>query len=171
MIADFSWPRRLLLAVPLMLAGAGRSSAAEPTDFERDVLPLLRKSCIACHNASAAEADLVLETPRQILAGGISGPAVLPGNGEASPLYRLAAHLDEPTMPPDDNDRAAARLSAEQAAVIKRWIDEGAKGDVRATAAMLWQPPADRVRPIYGLAVSPDGRLVAAGREIGRAHV
>jgi WD40 repeat protein len=164
MIASARWIFRLLLAGLIVAIAAGPLAAAESTDFQRDVLPLLRTSCIACHNASAAEADLILETPRQILAGGISGPAVLPGNGEASPLYRLAAHLDEPTMPPDDNDRAAPRLSAAQAEVIKRWIDEGAKGDVRPTAALRWQPPAAVVRPIYGLAVSPDGRLVAAGQ-------
>ena len=86
MIASARWIPRLLLAGLIVAIAAGPLAAAEPTDFQQDVLPLLRTSCIACHHASAAEADLILETPQQILAGGISGPAVLPGNGEASPL-------------------------------------------------------------------------------------
>ncbi len=155
------WPSLLGM---LFVAGGSLSASAEPTDFQRDVLPLLRKNCIACHNASTAEGDLILETPQQILAGGLSGPAVLPGNGEASPLYRLAAHLDEPTMPPEGNDRNAARLSEDQVAVIKRWIDEGAKGEVIPTAEIVWQPPAVAAKPIYGIAVSPDGRSIAVGR-------
>ena len=48
-------------------------------DFEKEVLPILRKKCLACHNTTEAESDLVLETPQTILKGGSDGPAVVAG--------------------------------------------------------------------------------------------
>ncbi|MGH7918171.1 MAG: hypothetical protein ACREQE_11925, partial [Candidatus Binataceae bacterium] len=38
-----------------------------PVDFEKEVLPLLKRSCVACHNATKAESGLVLETPQSII--------------------------------------------------------------------------------------------------------
>jgi WD40 repeat protein len=140
---------------------------ARAVDFESDVLPIFRRSCLACHNAARAEGDLVLETPARILAGGASGPAVLPGKGEESLLFRVAAHSDDPVMPPDGNDRAAPRLSAPQLGIVRAWIDAGAKGEVRGTRPLVWQPPAADRRPVHAVAVSPDGGLVAAGRADG----
>jgi len=148
------------------LAGAPRAAVApgRPVDFEADVLPIFRRSCLACHNASRGEGDLVLETPARILAGGASGPAVLPGKGEESPLVRLAAHRDEPVMPPDDNDRAAPRLTAAELGIVSAWIDAGAKGEVRGGRPLVWQPPAADRQPVHAVAVSADGLVVAAGR-------
>src|SRR6516165_6232872 len=57
---------------------------ANQVDFEKEVLPILSHSCLACHNRSKAKAKLVLETPAEILKGGDSGPAVVPGKGAAS---------------------------------------------------------------------------------------
>src|SRR6185437_12823924 len=48
----------------------------EPVDFQKDVLPILKKSCLACHNATQKESDLVLESPQSILKGGASGSAI-----------------------------------------------------------------------------------------------
>src|SRR4051812_21202494 len=50
-----------------------------PIDFEAEVLPILKKNCIACHNHASKKGDLILETPQTILAGGSSGSAVEPG--------------------------------------------------------------------------------------------
>src|SRR3989442_14679405 len=49
----------------------------KPVDFEAEVLPALRRNCIACHNSTKSENHLVLETPQTILKGGDSGPAVV----------------------------------------------------------------------------------------------
>src|SRR5262245_66416939 len=48
-----------------------------PVDFNRDVLPLLKRSCLACHNATTSESRLVLDTPATIAKGGDSGPALV----------------------------------------------------------------------------------------------
>ena len=52
---------------------------AEPVNFARDVLPIFRSNCVACHNAKESKAGLVLETPKSIRTGGESGPAAIPG--------------------------------------------------------------------------------------------
>src|SRR5207249_9855082 len=75
----------------------------EPVDFEREILPVLKNNCLACHNQTKAKADLVLETPQTILKGGENGPAVVPGKSAASLLLKVAAHQEKPFMPPKDN--------------------------------------------------------------------
>src|SRR5436309_2666889 len=57
-------------------------------DFQADVLPILKRNCLACHNATDAEGDLVLETPATISKGGESGPAVVPKKGLESYLIK-----------------------------------------------------------------------------------
>lgn len=61
---------------------------AGPVDFQKEVLPLLRHNCIACHNSAKAENHLVLETPQSILKGGESGAAVVPKQSGDSLLLR-----------------------------------------------------------------------------------
>ncbi len=46
----------------------------KPVDFEQEILPILSKKCLACHNATTHESGLSLETPQTILKGGDSAP-------------------------------------------------------------------------------------------------
>ena len=82
-----------------------------PVNFEKEILPLLAKNCVACHNAKKAENALVLETPQTILKGGDSGPAVVADKSGESLLLKAAAHLEDPIMPPADNNVGAVALS------------------------------------------------------------
>src|SRR5579859_6939160 len=138
-----------------------------PVDFEKEVLPILNHSCLACHNRSNAKARLVLETPADILKGGDSGPAMSPGKGTASLLLKAAAHsadVDSP-MPPPHNAVSAPDLNPEQLGLIRLWIDQGATGEVRGTTADLnWVALNPSVQPVYAVAVTPDGQLAACGR-------
>src|SRR4051794_27222552 len=114
------------LAATLTLAAfvsgfASRASAAPiaiaevkhegPVDFEKEILPIFRRSCLACHNATEAEGKFVLETPQTILKGGSEGPAVIAGKGAESLLIKMASHQKEPFMPPPDNDVKAKPLT------------------------------------------------------------
>jgi WD40 repeat protein len=137
----------------------------KPVDFEAEVLPVLRRNCIACHNSTKSENHLVVETPQTILKGGDSGPAVTPKKSSESLLLKAAAHLDEPTMPPPDNNVKAMPLSPDELGLIKLWIDQGAGGQVNASAAPLkWQKLPPTVSPILAAAIAPDGQTVACGR-------
>src|SRR5579864_8345385 len=88
-------------SAPIAIAELKRD---KPVDFESEVLPVLRKNCIACHNGAKSENHLILETPQSILKGGDSGPAVVAKKSGESLLLKAAAHLDDPTMPPPDNN-------------------------------------------------------------------
>src|SRR5882762_6086821 len=56
--------------------------------FEADVLPILKRNCLACHNATDAEGDLVLETPATIAKGGEHGDAVVKGKPAESLIVK-----------------------------------------------------------------------------------
>jgi len=137
----------------------------EPVDFESEVLPLLKRSCLACHNATDAESELVLETPQTILKGGASGEVITAGSGAESYLLEVAAGLSEPVMPPPENDVEAPPLSSEELGLLKLWIDQGAKGSVSdRQQSITWQPLPPGVNPIYAVALSGDAQYVACGR-------
>ncbi|MCH2126446.1 MAG: hypothetical protein MK165_16770 [Pirellulaceae bacterium] len=136
-----------------------------PVDFEKDILPIFRKNCLACHNATEAESGLILETPASILEGGNEGPAVVAGNSAESLLLQLSARERESFMPPEDNDVGAMHLTSQELGLIKLWINEGAKGEVRGTSGVpQWQPLPAGINPIFAVAISPDGQYAAAGR-------
>ncbi len=142
--------------------------------FQKDVLPVFRKKCLACHNATDQEASLVLETPKSILAGGDSGPSFVPGKPDDSLLFIVARHADEPIMPPEDNDVDAANLTPVELAKLKSWIRQGAKDDTPAgDSAISWQTLPSGSHPIYALSMSLDGQYVAAARanEVTIYHV
>src|SRR5437868_7796342 len=98
-------------AAPIDIAEVKRDGEV---DFEKDILPIFRRNCLACHSATEAQSDLVLESPQTILKGGAEGPAVVAGKGSDSRLMKLASHQKEPFMPPPDNDVKAKPRSEER---------------------------------------------------------
>src|SRR6266849_1534190 len=81
------------------------------------------KRCSQCHGPTLQMSKLNLTTREGILKGGENGPAVVPGNAEASPLYRRVAGLQTPAMPM----APVPALNAQEVALLKDWIDQGAK--------------------------------------------
>jgi WD40 repeat protein len=148
-------------AAPLSIAPLNRTT---PVNFEHEILPFLKQNCLACHNQTKAKADLILETPQTILKGGESGPAVVPGKPDESLLLDAAAHEKKPFMPPADNKVNASDLTADQLALLKLWIEQGATGEVRGAHSIVWRSLSEKVRPILSLAVTPDGQFAACGR-------
>jgi WD40 repeat protein len=136
-----------------------------PVDFEREVLPLFQRSCLACHNRTDHKAGLVLETPQTIAEGGRHGAAVVPGKSTESLLMASAARKEKPFMPPKNNKASAPALTSQELGLVKLWIDEGAKGTVsRSGSQVAWSAVAKRVRPIYSAAITEDARLIACSR-------
>lgn len=136
-----------------------------PVDFQKEILPILQKKCLACHNATDAESDLVLENPQSILKGGAEGPSVVAGKAADSLLLKLASRQQEPVMPPDDNKVGARPVTPEELGLIKLWIEQGAMGMGAGGAEPIkWQPLPPGVNPIYAVAMSPDGQWAAASR-------
>ena len=101
------------------MTGVGAESSSEKVSFET-VQPILRKHCVRCHNEDQPRGDLVLTSLDKVLAGSSSGPVVIPGKLDESPLYTLTAHLDTPKMPPNKPQIPQRELNA-----IERWIVSG----------------------------------------------
>ncbi|HYH64498.1 MAG TPA: PSD1 and planctomycete cytochrome C domain-containing protein [Urbifossiella sp.] len=114
---------RWALAAVACLA-ACRGGTAAPVDYAREVKPLLRERCYACHGALKQKGKLRLDTVALMTAGGRSGPAVKAGDPAGSPLVaRVCDPDDAARMPPEGK-----RLTPEQVTTLKTWVAEGAKG-------------------------------------------
>ena len=110
----------------VMWAAAMTAAAAEPVDFARDVLPILKTRCFECHDGRKQVSGLRLDVRAKAIADGESGAAgLVVGSPDKSEILRRVV-TDDPDerMPPDD----AKPLAAAEVAVLRRWIAEGAKG-------------------------------------------
>jgi len=146
---------------PIAIARIERKT---PIDFEKEILPILKNNCLACHNKTTTKAELILETPQDILKGGESGKAVVPKRSGDSLLMKIASHQMKPTMPPRNNKVGAVDLTQEELGLIKLWIDQGAKGEVHGSGPIIWQPLPDGLNPIYAVALTGDGQFAACAR-------
>lgn len=101
--------------------------AEEPqVAFGRDVLPILSKSCFACHgpDEGVREAGLRLDIEAEAKRRGESGAAIVAGDPGASEMIaRLTSSDPELVMPPPDFER---RVSTEEIETLRRWISQGA---------------------------------------------
>jgi WD40 repeat protein len=157
-----AWTAETPVKSALAVAELKRES---PVDFEREILPIFRNNCLACHNTTKAKASLNLETPKLILKGGDNGPGVQAGRAAESLIFKAAAHLDpELIMPPKDNKANASNLSPEQLALLKLWIEQGAKGEVHTSTTVHWLENPPVLDPVLALDITADGQFAACSR-------
>ncbi len=134
-----------------------------PVEFARDVAPILRNNCVACHNATTNENDLILETAAQAIKGGSEGPAVVAGQPDASLLYKVAAG-SEPSMPPLPNDVNAKALTPAELGILRQWIVEGAKAGGSGSKTITWGPINKQLKAVYSVAYDEALGTIAASR-------
>ncbi|MGL4554438.1 MAG: c-type cytochrome domain-containing protein, partial [Gemmataceae bacterium] len=133
-----------------------------PVIYEKEVEPILVNKCAFCHSGTIKEGKFDLTSYDTMMRGGKRGPSIIPGKGAESLLVKLSKKEIRPYMPPKSEDP----LTGPELALIKLWIDQGAKpptGLREAIKVVLKAPPAI-VTPVLGVAVSPDKKTVAAGR-------
>jgi hypothetical protein len=108
----------LLFAVPL-------AAADKPVDYTREIRPILANSCLACHGPDerVRKAKLRLDVREEAVK-----KAIVPGKGAESPfIERVTSRDPDEVMPPAHAKKPA--ITPQQAELLKRWIDEGAKYD------------------------------------------
>src|SRR5215203_4685114 len=105
----------------LVLAVALNPARASEELFAQRVAPLLSRSCLGCHDSAMKRGGLDLSTAKSALAGGDDGPVIAPGSGARSKLVQFVSGA-KPRMP-----RGGPKLTDAEVALLKRWIDEGAK--------------------------------------------
>ncbi|WP_435016298.1 PSD1 and planctomycete cytochrome C domain-containing protein [Tundrisphaera sp. TA3] len=147
-------------------ARAGGEDASSEAFFELKVRPVLARSCVKCHGERKGSGGLRLDSREAILAGGDSGPAVLPGDPGSSLLIRAIGHRDDDLkMPPD------TPLSRAQQDDLAAWVAAGApwpKGlaarPIEGAGHWAFEPLRGILPPEdpSGWATQPIDRLIAA---------
>lgn len=121
--------RGLVLVLVLGLATDSPSVQAEEAAsaeaiafFEKEIRPILVRRCYECHSAEAKtlQAGLRVDSRAAMLAGGDSGPAIVPGQAEASLLIEAVQFGDGLQMPPE------GKLPAAEIALLTEWVGRGA---------------------------------------------
>ena len=118
-------------ALLLGLASALAAQSPEIEFFERRIRPVLVDRCETCHSSQVAEpmGGLRVDTRDGLLAGGLSGPALVPGSPERSLVIRALGYLDPVLkMPP------TGKLPDRVVEDFMTWIESGAP-DPRSSPA------------------------------------
>ena len=101
----------------------------EPVLYDKDIEPIFVNKCAFCHSGNIKEGKLDMATHETLMKGGKKGPSIIPGKADESILYKLSAKVMRPAMPPKSEDP----LTPEELALIKLWIDQGAKAPSAAS--------------------------------------
>jgi len=102
------------------LAALSAQTAEDVEFFEKEVRPIFATQCQACHSAQIKTAELDLSSAEGFLAGGASGPLVVPDNPSESRLLKVVSYEERLKMPP------MGKLEPEQIASLEEWIERGA---------------------------------------------
>jgi mono/diheme cytochrome c family protein len=100
-------------------------AATHPVDFGREIKPILEASCVKCHGRGRDKGDFNLDSLQNLLTGGESGPAIVPGASTESILIELVAGVDPEYVMP----QKGKRLTPAEVGLLRAWIDQGAKWD------------------------------------------
>ena len=95
-----------------------------------EIRSLLDSACVSCHSGAQAAGGLSLDSPAGMAKGGKSGAVIVPGNASASPLFQRVVSSDRAVRMP----LGITPLRAEQIAMLRKWIDDGAVWPVVAEA-------------------------------------
>lgn len=114
-----------LVTQPSSVYANDAAADAPKIDFQKQIKPLFQAKCYSCHGRESQEGGFRLDLKSRALEGGDSGLAITPGNSHKSELYhRIAGTGDGEKMPPEGE---GTPLSPAELALVKRWIDQGAK--------------------------------------------
>jgi len=111
-------PQDLISVVPGPVNGGSNEVC-----FQSDILPLFQSNCAksGCHDAASNKEGYTLDSYANIIRRGVK-----PGSATSSKIYKVLFETGGDKMPPAPN----ADLTAQQKALIGRWINEGAKNTI-----------------------------------------
>ena len=128
----------MCLAIAATLCGTWQPLHAEDrrdpaaVDYQKQVKPILRQHCWACHGALKHEAGLRLDAAQLIRKGSDDRPVLVAGQPKKSLLWqKVTARLPD-RMPPEGKPLSASELDT-----LKDWISQGAHSPKNE------QPPTD----------------------------
>lgn len=112
--------------------------------------PILSTHCSSCHNKSKRKGDLLMLTHADLMKGGESGPALVPGNAAESDMIKriLLPEDHDDHMPPEGK----LQLTEDDIALLIWWVEEDAPLDKRIAEVDV---PEDIQKLLHKL-VDPD---------------
>ena len=151
-----------LIALTALLGATvlGQSPSTDPAAgleyFEQRIRPVLVEHCHECHSASAkkVQGGLRMDSRADLIAGGDSGPALVPGKPEESLLIRAVDHTERDLAMPSKRPQLPTQVRRD----LARWVSAGAPWPAGQTSdnptnerfdlegrrkarAWLWEPP------------------------------
>ncbi len=124
---------KALTFLPLSLVLSLIGSAAEETDFDRNIKPLLEANCSQCHSERTKTSGFAITNLEAVVAGGNRhGRAVIPGKPADSPLVKALRGGIAPKMP------LGRSLPDGDIARVEKWIQAMKPVAASATGQWLW---------------------------------
>jgi hypothetical protein len=122
---------------PSPTPSAAPFAAGNASFFEQRILPVLQDKCFNCHQAGRkTKGGLAVDSHAALIAGGETGPALVPGDAAKSLLYISMTYADrDMQMPPRE------QLSPAVLADFKKWIEMGAPFSSSSAAVATAAPP------------------------------
>jgi len=96
------------------------ATAEQTTFFETSIRPVLSASCLGCHGKEVQLGGLRLDSREAIMKGGLSGPAIVPGDPEKSLLIQAIRQTGKLKMP------QGGKLDAPKIAAFEAWVKASA---------------------------------------------
>lgn len=162
------WQRGGLVLLVLLAFSTVAADEPAAVSFSREVAPLLREHCLACHNPRKAEGGYRVDTFATLAAAGDSGlpPLTAEGDDVVELVRRITAADASERMPAETSP-----LDPSVVDVFTRWVAAGAAFDGADPAMSLSQviPPPEypaapatypSFLPVTALAFSADGSLL-----------
>ena len=113
--------------------GADSEDVAAVTEHEI-MDTIIGPKCFVCHGRRQQQAGLDLRTRANLLAGGKSGPAIVPGKPDESLMVRRIVAQEMP--PPKLQEQYSVRgLTSDELARLRHWIEAGAPENDEASAS------------------------------------
>jgi mono/diheme cytochrome c family protein len=115
-------------AVPVNRSNDSKSdSVSAAVDFNRDIRPILERSCVSCHSGEKPKGNFDLTSRETALKAGQSGEsAILSGKPDASPLLRFVQdQVEDLEMPPLNKRAKFPALTKEEITKLSGWIAQG----------------------------------------------
>ncbi|QVL32069.1 NB-ARC domain protein [Telmatocola sphagniphila] len=132
----------------------------DPISYEKDVEPIFADKCFVCHSGNVIESKFDMSTYAGVMKGGKRGTVIIPGKASDSFLYKVSGHREKPVMPLKGEDP----LSPKELALVKAWIDQGAKAPMgmREKKKIVLNLPPESVKPVRAVAFGK--KIIAVGR-------
>lgn len=151
---------RILLSVVALFTFTLSASAEEKVDFARDIRPILSNNCFKCHGPAVQKSKLRLDERDPAVNKG----AIAPGKHATSELIKrvLLPDSEDGRMPPVG---VYERLTPDQVAKLKAWIDQGAEYPTHWAFVAPKRPAVPKVNAPLRVAANPIDAFIIARLE------